>query len=172
MSDREAQLRARLAAVPGEAETIRELAELVGAARNRKDEAVKLWERYAGLVDAVRTEAALLALARAQIEARCEDAAIETLQRCAARTPESFEAFDLLGELLRRDGRLEEAAQALRRAAELDPKAVRPRLALVTCLDGLGQSAEAQAALDEVRRLASGDPAVLALVQELMRRRG
>ncbi len=172
MSDREARLRARLAEAPDDAETLGELAALVGAERRRKKEAVKLWKRYAAAVGPGRLGDALLSLARAQVEAREEGQAIESLECCTEVDPDSFDAFDLLGELLRRDGRLEQAAEALHRAVALDPRALRPRLALVTCLDGLGRSAEAQSALAEAQTLGAGDPAIHALIQELIRRRG
>ncbi len=172
MNDREAELRARLADSPDDAEALGELASIVGAARRRKTEAVELWKRYAAAVAPSRLGDATLALARAQVEARQEGEAIESLKRCSELNPDAFDAFDLLGELLRRQGQLEEAAEALRRAVRLDPGALRPRLALVTCLDGLGRSDEARAALVEAEKLGEGDPAVRGLIQELMRRRG
>ena len=171
MADRERELRTRIAASPGDAEALRELAELVGAGRGRKDEAVELWSGYVHLAEPEDTAEALLALGRAQVEARRNDEAIRTLRRCAEDAPEFFPVFDLLGELLRQAGRLEEAVETLQRAVELDATAVRPRLALVGCLDALDRPREAEATLAAVRALGSSDPAVLALVQELMRRR-
>ncbi|MEE9133167.1 MAG: tetratricopeptide repeat protein, partial [Gemmatimonadota bacterium] len=82
-----------------------------------------------------------------------------------------YAAFDLLGELLRQAGRLAEAVEALQHAADLDPKAVQPRLALIACLDALGRHQEAEAALGAVRALGAGDPALTALIQEVARRR-
>ncbi len=172
MNDREAELRARLGERPDDAEALGELATIVLAARRRKAEAVELWKRYAAAVDPSRLSDATLGLARAQMEARQEEQAIESLQRCTELDPNAFDAFDLLGELLRRRGRLEEAAEALGRAVRLDPQALRPRLALVTCLDGLGRSDEAQTLLVEAEKLGEGDPAVRGLIQELLRRRG
>lgn len=171
MADRESELRARIAAAPADTEVLRELAELVGARRGSKDEAVELWLGYVDLVGPERTAEALLALGRAQVEARRNDEAIQTLRRCAEDAPEFYPVFDLLGELLRQAGRLEEAVETLQRAVELDASAVRPRLALVSCLDALDRPRDAEAALAAVRALGSNDPAVLALVQELMRRR-
>lgn len=171
MSQREQALRDRLARDPGDSAASRELAELVGAERGRKDEAVELWRRYADVVDIADKGRALLALARAQIEARRERSAIETLIQRSERWPDA-EGLDLLGELLRRDGRLQEAAEALRRAIELSPEAMRPRIALITCLQALGRDAEVQRELEALSAVGAVDPAVAALVQELVRRRG
>ncbi len=172
MNDREAELRARLAESPDDPDALAELASIVGAGRRRKTEAVELWKRHAAAVAPGQLGDALLALARAQVEARQEGQAIESLQRSTELNPETFDAFDLLGELLRRVGRLEEGAEALRRAVRLDPQALRPRLALVTCLDGLGRTDEARVALVEAQKLGEDDPAVRGLIQELIRRRG
>jgi tetratricopeptide (TPR) repeat protein len=171
VTDGEGRLRERLREVPEDTTALRELAELVGKARTRKDEAVDLWHRYLEVAGPEHIGEALLALGRAQVEARKEREAIETLRQCTVETSTCFAAFDLLGELLRREGELEAAVEALQRAGELDPRAIRPRVALVSCLDALGRAAEAEAALDEVRELGSDDPAILALVQELMQRR-
>ncbi len=172
MNDRELQLRERLTRAPKDAEALRELAGLVGARRGGRAEVVELWSRYLEVVDASGRADALLALARAQVEARQSRGAIETLRRCTEEAPDSVEAFDLLGELLRGAGELEAAVEALRRAAHLDPQAIRPRLALVSCLDGLGCSGEAERELAAVRALGSSDPAIGALVMALMQRRG
>ena len=115
---------------------------------------------------------ALLALGRAQVEARRESEAIETLRRCTAEASAAAEPFDLLGALLRRAGRREEAAEALRHAIELEPTRLDSRVTLITCLDELGRSGEAQEELDALRALRPGDPAVAALVLELIQRRG
>jgi predicted Zn-dependent protease len=172
VDEREKTLRDRIADSPADAEALRELAARVGAQRGRKEEAAELWRRYVDEVDASRKAEATLALARAQVEARQVSAAIETLHRCTAEAPGSAEAFDLLGELLRGAGELKEAVEALHKAVELDPEAIRPRLALVSCLDALGRSDEAGEQLEAVRALGAGDPAVNALVMELMQRRG
>ncbi len=172
MKDREKELREQLAAGSTDSEALRELAGLVGADRARKDEAVELWRSMVAVLEPSQLPEGLLALARAQVEARREEEAIETLARCTADSPDNFDAHDLLGELLRRAGRLEEAADALRRAGELDPRAVRPRAALLACLDGLGWRDEADRVLGSLQRLGADDPAVGALVEELMRRRG
>ena len=172
MKERETELRERMAEAPDESEAMRELARLIGAERGRKAEAVELWQSYVETVDAADVPAALLALGRAQVEARREADAIETLRRCTEEAPELPEAFEVLGALLRRAGDLESAADAFSRAAELQPDAVQPLLALVACLDEGGRSAEAGAVLGSIQKLGSGDPAVLALIQELMQRRG
>jgi tetratricopeptide (TPR) repeat protein len=170
-TNREEELRARISAEPLDAEVIRELAELIGSDRTRKEEAIELWKRYVDAVEPSRTAEALLRLGRAQVEARREDEAIDTLRRCIEEASDCFAALDLMGELLRRAGRLEEAVEALGRAAELDDQAIRPRVALVTCLDALGRSGEAEAVLEVVRAIGAGDPAVMALVRELTQRR-
>jgi Flp pilus assembly protein TadD len=172
MTDRERKLRERTIEAPEDAEAVRQLAELVGGQRGRKREAVELWSRYLTVVDASQTAEALLALARAQVEARQVSTAVETLRRCVDEAPGEAEAFDLLGELLRGSGDLEAAAEALRRAVELEPQSIRPRLALVNCLDVLGRSDEAGSELEAVRDMAAGDPALNALVMELVQRRG
>jgi tetratricopeptide (TPR) repeat protein len=171
VTDRERRLRERVRQAPEDAAALRELAELVGKARTRKDEAVGFWRRYLEVAGREHIGEGLLALGRAQVEARKEREAIETFRRCTVEWPTCFTAFDLLGELLRLEGEHEMAVKALQRAVELDPSAIRPRLALVSCFDSLGRAAEAEAALDEVRELDSGDAAILALVRELVQRR-
>ena len=172
MVDRERQLREKLAGEPDDAEAVRELASLVAQARGRKQEAAELWARYAVLSDNEGTPEPLLQLARALIEARREEEAVETLVRCSALHPDEAAVFDMLGEVLRYSGRVEEAAEALERACRLDPESLRPRLALASCMDALGRPEEAQRILEKVRADASADPAVAALVRELIHRRG
>jgi lipopolysaccharide biosynthesis regulator YciM len=172
MTDQERRLRERVHEAPDDAPALRELAELVGRARTRKGEDVDLWRRYLEVAGGELIGEALLALGRAQVEARKEREAVETLRRCTVEWPTCFTAFDLLGELLRLEGEHEAAVEALQRAIELDPSAIRPRLALVSCFDALGRAADAEAALEHVRELDPGDPAILALVQELVQRRG
>lgn len=171
VTDRERRLRERVRETPEDVDALRELAGVVGNARTRKDEAVDLWRRYLEVAGREQVGEALLALGRAQVEARRDREAIETLRRCTVEWPTCFAAFDLLGELLRLEGEHEAAVEALQRAVELDPRSLRPRVALVSCFDALGRAAEAETALREVRELDSGDPAILALVQELMQRR-
>jgi Flp pilus assembly protein TadD len=168
----EVQLRDHLTQRPSDSEALRELAELVSAERHRKGEAVELWQRYVEAVHADRIDEALLCLARAQVEARREADAIMTLERCTAEDIGLGEALELLGELLRRAGRFEDAVSVLQRAAELDDEAVQPRLALVACFDALERPREAEAALESVRALGQKDPAIAALVRELVQRRG
>lgn len=172
MRDKEDELRERLAREPADWEALRRLARLVGSIRGRKDEAVELWSRCLQGADPSERGGALLALARAQIEARSNVDAISTLRRCTAEYPGHIEAFDLLGELLRSTGRFNEAVEALEAAARLDPEAIRPRAALATCLNALGRQSEAQQVLMELQRLGSADPAVAALVRELQQRSG
>ena len=157
--------------MPGDAEALRQLAKLVGRHRGRKDEAVGIWLRYVGAVPSSQKAGALFALARAQVEARQNDEAIETLRRCTAEDPGMFGGLELLGELLRQVGRFEEAVGVFERAVEIDSEAVQPRVALVSCFDALGRPRSAEGVLAQVRAMGTGDPAVLALVQELMRRR-
>ena len=171
MTDQESQLRRRLSGDPKDFDALRALAELVGAARDRKAEAVELWRRYADVAGPELAGGALFALGRAQVEARQEADAIETLLVCTREDPALSEAFDLLGELLRRAGRLEEAVEELKRAADLDPEAVRPRVALAICYDALGRRSEAESVLSSLGQAAANDPAVSALVRELMHRR-
>lgn len=171
MSEREEELRRRVADSPSDAELLGELARLVGEGRSRKAEAVELWERHAASVEPAARPAALLALGRAQVEARREAEAIDTLRRCTAAEALP-EAFEMLGELLRRAGELDEAAGALRRAWELQPGALQPALALVACLDEAGRGEEAQQVLSSIQSAAAGDPAVAALIRQLLHRRG
>ena len=96
MTDKEQQIRDRIAGDPSDAEALRELAEHVGAKRDRKDEAVELWRRYVEVVDAGETSQALFRLANAQVQARRDPEAIEVLERCTQIAPEYAEAFDLL----------------------------------------------------------------------------
>jgi len=172
MNDREDSLRQRILAAPSDPGALRELALLIGQARDRKVEAMDLWQRYLEVADAHDVPAALLALSRAQIEARFESDAIETLRRCTLEAPDQPEAYETLGELLRRHGDLQGAADALRRAAELQPGSPQPLLALLTCLDSMGDTAAAQEVLTSVQRMAAGYPALAALIRELMQRRG
>lgn len=172
MLDREARLREAIAREPDDAGAVRELANLVGRSRGRKEEAAELWARYAELSDVDDTPEPLLLLARALIEARREEEAVEALVRCSALHPEEPAAFDLLGDVLRHQGRLEEAAEAFERASSLDPGSLRARLALASCLDALGRAEEAQRILQAVQAEGSSDPAVAALLRELLHRRG
>ena len=81
MSLTEEELRERVGEVPGEPEAFRQLAELVGRHRGRKGEAVKIWLQYVDAAPSSEKAEALLALARAQVEARQNEEAIETLGR-------------------------------------------------------------------------------------------
>lgn len=171
MSQRERELRTRVQRDPDDADALRELARVVGRSRTGKDEAIDLWRRHLEVAAPSDRAAARLALAHALIQARREPEAIQTLRECTRDSPDAAEAFDLLGELLRRAGDLEEAVGALTRAIELEPDAVRPRVALVTCYDALGREREARAALQSLAGLGADDPAITALVRELMHRR-
>ena len=132
---------------------------------------MELWQRYVETVAEDGLGEALFSLASAQIEARQEADAVATLRRCVEVEPDWAEAFDLLGEVLRRAGELEGAAEALERAASLDPEAVRPRVALATVYDAMGRRDEASELLRSLGRRAADNPALRALVQELMHRR-
>jgi len=167
----EQELRDRLDETPEDVGVLRQLAERVSHDRGRREEAVELWQRYADAVPESQKGEALLALGRAQVQARQNEQAIETLRRCASEQSAMFDGLELLGELFRQEGRFEEAVGAFEKAVEIDPKAVQPRFALVACFDALGKPREAEAVLAQVRAIGTGDPAVLALVQELMRRR-
>ncbi len=167
----EKELRDRIEKAPGDAEALQQLAQLVGRDRRRKDEAVRLWMRYVDAVPRAQRNQALLTLARAQVEARLNDEAIETLRRCTDEAPGMLAGLELLGELLRQDGRFEEAVEVLERAVEIEPEAMQTRFALASCFDALGRPREAEAVLAQVRAVGASDPAVLALVQEYMRRR-
>jgi tetratricopeptide (TPR) repeat protein len=171
VAEGERELRARLERDPTDGDALRELVRRVGTDRDGKREVVELWRRHVEAVDGPDEGAALLGLARSQVAARQEEDAIETLGRCVERLPDSAEAHGLLGELLRRAGRLEAAVEALSRATDLDPDSLEPRVALVACYDALGREREARAALESIRDLGAGNPAIGALVQELMHRR-
>ena len=172
LNARETELRERIRERPGDAEALRELALLVGSERTRKAEAVVLWERHLEAVEEGGRGAALMALGRAQIEARRNEDAIESLAEATRADPGLAEAFDLLGELLRGTGRVEEAVSALERATQLDPKNVRARLALVTCLDALDRKDQATRVLQQAAEIGGEDPATQALIREFMHRRG
>jgi tetratricopeptide (TPR) repeat protein len=172
VNDREKNLRERISENRTDPDALRELALLIGQARDRKTEAVDVWQRYLDAADAADVSDALLGLGRAQIEARLEVEAIETLRRCTREAPELPEAFETLGSLLHRSGDLEAAAGALRRAAELQPGNVQPLLALLSCLDEMGDSDAAREVLGSAQKIASSDPAVAALIRELLQRRG
>lgn len=169
---RERSLRRAFERDPSNVVVARELARLLGRRRERRDEVVELWQRHVDAVAGSETVDARMSLARAQIEARRERDALSTLRRCVEEAPNHSPAFDLLGELLRQLGLLEEAVEALRTAGRLDPDAVRPRVALVTCLDALGRREEAQEVLEYLQRKGAEDPRLAALVRELMHRRG
>lgn len=157
---------------PDDANALREAAEAAGADRGRKQEAVDLWRRYVEIVDRPELGEALLDWGRALVQARREREAVDVLRRCAEECPDRFEVHDLLGQVLKRTGSLEEAVAAFRRAAELAPGEVQPRVALVVCLDALGKSEEADAVVRALGERSAQDPALRALVQELLQRRG
>lgn len=172
MSDRERELRDRVEANPSDAGALAELAREVGRQRDRKLEAVELRKRQVEAAAPAEVADALMSLARAQVEARRDAEAIVTLREAVEAETEHAEAFELLGELLRRRGDLEEAAEGFRRAAELQPQAVQPRIALLACLTDLGQSDEVHEVVAAIHSIGSGDPAVAALVRQLLQGRG
>ncbi len=157
--------------VPVGAAALRMKAESVGAERDRKNEAVDLWLRYLEVVEPAGTREALYELGRALVQARRDEEAIDVLRRCATEWPESFEAHALLGEVLKQAGDLEAAVGALKRATELSPGDVQPLASLAICLEALGRQSEADAALSALRESSAGNPAVWALMQELLQRR-
>lgn len=171
MTDRASRSGEPVSDVPEDAATLRKLAELAGAQRGRKHEAVDLWRRYLEVVDPARSGEALLELGRALVEARREGEAVDVLRRCTEEVPESFDAYALLGEILRQTGELEAAVDALKRAVELRPNDVQPQVSLVVCLDALGRRSESETVLSALRESGAGSPAVRALVQELSQRR-
>lgn len=153
------------------AEMLRKKAEAVSAERGRQDEAVDLWRRYLEVADGTGVGEALLELGRALVKARREGEAVDVLRRCTKELPESFEAHALLGEILKQTGRLEAAVEALERATELKPDDVQPLVSRVICLEALGRRSDAAAALAALRESSAGNPAVAALMQELLQRR-
>jgi Flp pilus assembly protein TadD len=94
------------------------------------------------------------------------------LRRCADELPDRVEVHDLLGHVLKQTGNLEEAVVSFQRAVELAPDEVQPQVALALCLDALGRSEDADAAIRALGEHGAKDPAVRALVQELLQRRG
>ncbi len=171
MNDRERELRERVEANPTDPEALAELARLVGRQREGKLEAVELRKRQVEAAAAADVADAMMSLARAQVEARRDADAIETVRQLAENEPDTAEAFELLGELYRRIGATEEAVGAFRRAAELQPDAVQPRVALLVCLNDLGRSEEAREVVASIQEIGSGDPAVTALVRQLLQGR-
>jgi Flp pilus assembly protein TadD len=171
MTERESQSGKPVSDLPEDAAALRKMAELVGAERGRKQEAVGLWRRYLEVVGPAQSGEALLGLGRALVEAHREGEAVDVLRRCTDEMPASFGAYALLGEILRELGDLEAAADTLKRALALKPDDVQARVSLVICLDALGRRLESEAALSALRDTSAGDPAVLALVQELLQRR-
>jgi tetratricopeptide (TPR) repeat protein len=168
MNDRERELRQQVEANPNDPEALAELAREVGRRRDRKLEALELWQRRVEVAEPAEVADALMSLARAQVEARREAEAIETLRRTVDTETERAEAFELLGELQRREGAMEEAVEAFRRAAELQPNAVQPRIALLMCLNELGRKNEVQQVAAAIHEIGSGDPAVAALLRRML----
>lgn len=155
-----------------DAATLREKAERLGRERGRKEEAVDLWRRYLQVVERSKIGEALLGLGRALVEARRDEEAVDVLRRCVEESPECFAAHDLLGQLFKQSGMLEVAVEAFQRAAELSPDDLQPKVALVGCLDALGRSAEADELIRALGVRGARDPAIGALVRELLQRRG
>lgn len=155
-----------------DAATLREKAEKLGSERGRREEAVDLWRRYLHVVEQSKLGEALLGLGRALVAARRDEEAVDVLRRCVEVSPECFAAHDLLGQLLKQAGMLEEAVEAFQRAAESSPDDLQPKLALVGCLDALGRTAEADELIRALAVRGARDPAVGALVRELLQRRG
>jgi len=171
MKDREGRSGGSGSNVPADAAALRRKAELLSAERDRKNEAVDLWRRYLEAVEPAGTREALYELGRALVKARRDEEAIDVLRRCAAEWPESFEVHALLGEVLKQNGDLEAAVGALERATELSPGDVQSLASLAVCLEALGRRSEADAALGALRESRVENPAVRALLRELMQRR-
>ncbi len=161
----------RVSGTREDAAALRERAQLAGAERGRRQEAVDLWRRYLVVVGSSGTGEALLELGRALVEARREEEAVDVLRRCTEEWPDCFDAYGLLGEVLRQTGDLEAAVGALERAVALRPDDVQPKVSLVICLDALGRRPEAEKALASLGERGANNPAIRALVQELLQRR-
>jgi len=154
------------------AAAVRERAEKLSAERGRKEEAVELWRRYVEIVEPSKIGEALLGLGRALVEARRDGEAVDVLRRCVEESPGCLAAHDLLGQVLKQSGSLEAAVEAFKRAAELSPGDVQSRVALVGCLEALGRREEADDVIRALGARGVRDPAIGALIRELLQRRG
>lgn len=74
-----------------------------------------------------------LQLARALFDAAIEGRAETAVRRSLELAPDSPDALQLLGNVLQRLGRFDEAAATLRRTIELAPRRIRPYIDLLSC---------------------------------------
>lgn len=91
-------------------------------------------------------------------QARDPEAAEEEFLRALEDGPYHAKAQYNYGTFLLQSGRYQEAASRFRRAIALSPRYLKAHLALVATHVALGQGAEAQAAYQELARLAPGSP--------------
>ncbi len=95
--------------------------------------------------------------------------ALEELQAELKVNPASAEAEYEIGEVYRKQGDVERAVPALRRALNLDSKMVPPRLALAKVLRQEKHAQEALAVLQPAREAAPNDPGVRFLLAQIYR---
>ncbi|MCB9669648.1 MAG: tetratricopeptide repeat protein [Alphaproteobacteria bacterium] len=87
--------------------------------------------------------------------------ALAAYEAAITRDPDDLLARLAIGELLRSEGRWEDALPHLRRAAELAPQSPVPHEHLAVCLHELARHEEARAALDRAEALGSDQIGVL-----------
>lgn len=137
--------------------------------------------RFAEAADLLRTATRLdrdsprprLLLAYALVQGNQPDDAITVLRRLIERHPSNADAWFNLGNLLRKQRRLEEAIHALRRAAQLRPESPEARINLGLVLVQHGKLEEAERELSASIALFPAEPDLwinLAQVQRVTRR--
>jgi predicted O-linked N-acetylglucosamine transferase (SPINDLY family) len=103
-----------------------------------------------------------LNLGNAIIAAQADaDEAVEAYERSVALSP-SWKALHNLGAIFVNTGRAERAAEAFRRALEVDPNATGSRISLGECLVLLDRREEAEEELRRAASLLPNDPVVMA----------